>query len=197
MIGRVSGGSGTGGSGGTGSGSVGMKVERRNQSPGLLLFTPPWNSRYSHGPASIAWPALASVNAPAAERLWFKTSTTNIPSPTVRAPSPPALLIKVDGSINSAFAGPCTADHSCGGEAVEEDEPPHIVDEVGHADLHRRPGDADGTDEEVHLVLLHGEDMLDARADLGLERVGLSRRLWRGAARRLLAMDAADEAVLC
>ena len=53
---------------------------------------------------------------------------------------------------------------SGGGEAVEEDEPLHVVDDVGHADLHRRAGDADGADEEVHLVLLHGEDMLDARS---------------------------------
>ena len=43
---------------------------------------------------------------------------------------------------------------------MEEDEPPHIVDEVDHADLHRRAGDADRADEEVHFVL-HGEDVLD------------------------------------
>src|SRR6185437_9725819 len=47
------------------------------------------------------------------------------------------------------------------------------------------------------LVLLHGEDMLDARADLGLERIGAPRRLRHRPARRLLAVNAADEAVLC
>src|SRR5437764_11734709 len=58
---------------------------------------------------------------------------------------------------------------SWSGKAVEVDEPPEIVDEVGHADLQPGAGDSDGSDEEGHLVFLHREDMLDARADLGLE----------------------------
>jgi hypothetical protein len=74
---------------------------------------------------------------------------------------------------------------------------PSYVDEVDHPDLHRRPGDADRADEEVHFVLLHGEDVLDLGSDFRFQRVGLPRRLWHGAARRFLAMDAADEAVLC
>jgi hypothetical protein len=85
--------------------------------------------------------------------------------------------------------GPRSADPSCGGEAVEEDEPSHIVDEVDHADLHRRPGDADRADEEVHFVLLHGEDVLDLGSDFRFQGVGLPRRLWHGAARRFLAME--------
>src|SRR6202020_47313 len=84
---------------------------------------------------------------------------------------------------------------SYGGEAVEVDEPPEIVDEVGHADLQPGAGDANGSDEEVHLVFLHREDMLDAGADLGLEGVGAPRGLRHRPTRRLLAMDAADEAV--
>jgi hypothetical protein len=56
---------------------------------------------------------------------------------------------------------------SGGGEAVEEDEPLHVVDEIGHADLYRGAGDAHGSDEELHLVLLNREDMLDPGADFG------------------------------
>ena len=51
---------------------------------------------------------------------------------------------------------------SGGDEAVEEDEPLHVVDHVRHADLHRGAGDADGSDEEVHLILLHRKHMLHA-----------------------------------
>ena len=58
------------------------------------------------------------------------------------------------------------------GEPVEEDEPLHIVDEGHQADLGCRPGGADGADEELHLVLLHGEDVLDLGADFRFERVG-------------------------
>src|SRR6516164_6279955 len=108
MIGKaVSGGSTAGGGvGGRGLGGSTMgggmmggmmggvtKSERRNQSPGLLPLTPPLNSRYSHGPASIAPPA--SENTPGSERFWFNTSTTKIPSPGVSAPAPPALRMKV------------------------------------------------------------------------------------------------------
>src|SRR5947209_4546124 len=84
---------------------------------------------------------------------------------------------------------------SWNGEAVEVDEPAEIVDEVGHADLQLGAGDSDGSDEEVHLVFLHREDMLDAGADLGLEGVGAARGVRHRPTRRLLAMDAADEAV--
>ena len=61
---------------------------------------------------------------------------------------------------------------SRGGEAIEEDEPPYVEDGVGHADLCRGAGDPDGADEEVHLVLLHREDVFDAGADFGLDRIG-------------------------
>lgn len=47
-----------------------------------------------------------------------------------------------------------------------EDIAEHVVGDIAHADLHLRPVDADGPDEELHLVLLPGEDMLDGRPDL-------------------------------
>lgn len=49
---------------------------------------------------------------------------------------------------------------------IEEDQPLDVVDEVDHADFRPGPGDTDGTDEQVHPVLLSGKDMLHARPDL-------------------------------
>ena len=43
----------------------------------------------------------------------------------------------------------------------------HVVGKVGQRHLCCGTGDADGTDDEAHLVLLPGEDMLDARPDCG------------------------------
>ncbi len=97
---------------------------------------------------------------------------------------------------HGAATGRPLARRSGDSETIEEDQPAEVVNEVGHADLGFRPGDADGADEEVHFVLLHGEDVFDAGADFGLERVGAPRRLRPEPARRLLAMDAADEPVL-
>lgn len=37
-----------------------------------------------------------------------------------------------------------------------------VVDDVCQADFGLCPGDPDGSDEEVHVVLLVGKDMLDA-----------------------------------
>ena len=71
---------------------------------------------------------------------------------------------------------------SYAGEAVEVDEPPEIVDEVGHADLQPGAGDSNGSDEEIHLVFLHREDVLDAGADLDL--IALARRVVSGSSRR-------------
>ena len=42
----------------------------------------------------------------------------------------------------------------------------HVVGDIGHADLHLCPADANGADEELHLVLLSGEDVLDGGANL-------------------------------
>ena len=63
------------------------------------------------------------------------------------------------GPPHGGIAG---AGASGGGETAEEDEPLHVVDDVCHADLHRRPSYADGPDEEPHFVFLHREDVLDA-----------------------------------
>ena len=49
---------------------------------------------------------------------------------------------------------------------AEPDEAAHVVDEVGEADLHGRPGKTEGADDEAHRPLLPGEDMFDAGADL-------------------------------
>lgn len=40
-----------------------------------------------------------------------------------------------------------------------------VVDQIGHADFGRCPGDADGSHEQLQAILLLGEDMLDTRAD--------------------------------
>ena len=56
---------------------------------------------------------------------------------------------------------------SCGGASpFVEDIAEHVVGDVGHADLHRRPVDANRPNEELHLVLLPGEHMLDGGPDL-------------------------------
>lgn len=41
-----------------------------------------------------------------------------------------------------------------------------VVGQIDHADFHRHPSDADGSDEQAHPGLLVSEDMLNARSDL-------------------------------
>lgn len=77
-----------------------------------------------------------------------------------------------------------------------EDQPLDVVDEVGHPDFHSGARDADRADEEAHPVLLLGEDMFDARANGRFEGVRPTDRVGHGPTLGLLAMDAADEAVL-
>ena len=62
---------------------------------------------------------------------------------------------------------PLSARHaSCGGAfAFMEDIAGHVVGDVGHADLLRGPFDTNGSNVELHLVLLPGEEMLDGRSD--------------------------------
>lgn len=45
-----------------------------------------------------------------------------------------------------------------------------VVDDVSHADLGRRSGHVNGTDEDIHAILLDGEDVLDMES---------GRRIWR------------------
>src|ERR1700730_2634289 len=80
--------------------------------------------------------------------------------------------------------------------ALQEDETLEVVDEIGEAYLHPRPSDPNGSDEQLHSVLLLGEDMFDMRADFRFGVVGAPHRLRYGTPFRLLAMELADKAVL-
>lgn len=71
----------------------------------------------------------------------------------------------------------------------------HVVGEVGECDLGLGALDTDGADEQPHLVLLPGEDVLDAGADLRFDGVGLGGALGHRPAARFLAVDAADPAL--
>ena len=52
--------------------------------------------------------------------------------------------------------------------SLQPNEAFYVVDEVGEPDLDTCLSDSDGSDEEVHSVLLLGEDMLDVRTHGGL-----------------------------
>ena len=47
-----------------------------------------------------------------------------------------------------------------------------VEDEIGQADLGRRPSDPDSADEQFHPVLQLSEDMLDAGSDFRFRVVG-------------------------
>ena len=70
------------------------------------------------------------------------------------------------------------------------------MDEVGEANLGRRPRQADGAHEQAHPVLLLGEDVFDVSPDGGLRRVRLGGAAWHRATPWLLAMDVAHEHAL-
>ena len=56
---------------------------------------------------------------------------------------------------------------SCdGASALVENVSEHVVGDVGHADLRLGSVDTDRPDEELHLVLLPGKDVLDGGPDL-------------------------------
>ncbi len=56
----------------------------------------------------------------------------------------------------------------CGrSSGAEPGQAGEVVGQVGHADFHLGPRQADGAHEQRHAVLLGGENMLDARADPG------------------------------
>lgn len=76
-----------------------------------------------------------------------------------------------------------------------EDQAVHVVGQIGQRDLGRGALEADGADEQPHLVLLLGEDMFDAGSNPGFDRVGLGGPLWHRLASWLPAMDAADPAL--
>jgi hypothetical protein len=62
------------------------------------------------------------------------------------------LTCRVGGAERSGWRGPTLQPH----EARE------VVDQIDHADLQARPGDADGANEYPKAVLLGSKDMLDA-----------------------------------
>ena len=62
------------------------------------------------------------------------------------------------------------------GHPVPVDQPFDVIDHIHHSDFGGCPGDPDGSDEEVHLVLLGCEDVFDATAGLGLQAVRPPRR---------------------
>lgn len=72
----------------------------------------------------------------------------------------------------------------------------HIVGDIGHADLHLGPADPNGADEELHLVLLPGEDMLDGGAHFRAAAIGPRHRFRHGFALRLPLMDVRLQAIV-
>ncbi len=77
-----------------------------------------------------------------------------------------------------------------------EDVSEHVVGEVGHADLYRRPADANRPNEELHLVLLSGKDMLDGGAHFRATAIGPQHGLRHWLALRLLLVDVRLQAIV-
>ena len=76
-----------------------------------------------------------------------------------------------------------------------EDQAVHIVGQVGQRDPGLGSLDANGADEQPHLVFLPGKNMLDAGTDFRFGRVGPGGAFGPRPASGLLAVDAADPAV--
>jgi hypothetical protein len=64
-----------------------------------------------------------------------------------------------------------------GSAAFVEDQPVHVVGEIGQSQFGLGAGEADRPDEQAVAVLLVGEDMLDPGADGGFRRIGPCGRL--------------------
>ena len=77
-----------------------------------------------------------------------------------------------------------------------EDVSEHVVGDVGHAYFHLGPSNPDGPDEELHLVLLPGKDMLDRGPDLGSSPVCPRHRFRHGFALRLSLVNVRLQAVV-
>ena len=75
------------------------------------------------------------------------------------------------------------------------DKAVHVVGKVGEGDLGFGALDADGADEQPHLVLLPGEHMFDTGTNLRFGRIGPGGAFGHRLAARLLAVDAADPAL--
>jgi hypothetical protein len=72
----------------------------------------------------------------------------------------------------------------------------HIVCQVGEADLHPCPGDADRADDQPHVALLVSEHVLDCRAHCGFPGIGSSHARRHRTASRLLAVNPRDQIAL-
>jgi hypothetical protein len=70
-----------------------------------------------------------------------------------------------------------------------------IVGDVGERDLRLGAGDADGPEEQPHLILLKAKYVLDEGADSGAFGVDTGRARGHRLAAELLAMDATDPIV--
>src|SRR5689334_25400065 len=73
--------------------------------------------------------------------------------------------------------------------AVEPDVAAHVIREIGTADLHPRPRQANGTDHQSHRSFLVSKHMIDGGAYRGPAGVGSPGARCHGAALRLLAMN--------
>src|SRR3954467_2848736 len=72
----------------------------------------------------------------------------------------------------------------------------HVVNDVGEANLHRRPREPNGPNHETHRSLLMGQDVLNGGAYLWLGPVRAGDVQRHGPAGRLLAMDLRAQAVI-
>ena len=75
----------------------------------------------------------------------------------------------LSGSSTLPFPGPFRAfwtqlSRCC--PSFMEDQAMHVVSQIGEGDLGLGALDADGADEQAHLVFLPGENVFDARAHL-------------------------------
>src|SRR5205823_10858507 len=93
------------------------------------------------------------------------------------------------GLILSPWRGVSFAPSSCQGAPLQVTEASEVIDEVRHSDFHPRPCQADRADEEVHAVLLVGEDVLDGSAYFRFERIRLRCRRAHRPAFGLFTMD--------
>jgi len=74
-----------------------------------------------------------------------------------------------------------------------EDQAIEIVGDIGEREFGLGAGHADGADEQPEPVLLMGEDMFNPGADRRLCRIGPCDILRHRLARRLAAVNAADQ----
>src|SRR5262245_49804177 len=111
--------------------------------------------------------------------------------------SPPAKVSNADHNhrystsrVSQNFAGLVSGG---GGLPFEPEQPAHVVNEIRQADLHGRPGEANGADEQAHPGFLLGEDVLDMGPDGRFSGIGSGGARRHRPAWRFLAMNAAHQ----